>query len=148
MEQWLETGALEESEFRFRGVLSSSARIGRRLFSKLKALATAALLDSPLFFLWLLAMAAAAAAKALAAVKRTTDWPPAGKVHVWQASDPPGCLADLYSPIRCQEKIRFPVRPAPPCYLGASVNRIRFPICVPRSSWTWSSMAASSLRVW
>lgn len=66
--------------------------MGRR-FSKLKALAA---LDSLLFFRF------PAFATALTAEKRTTDCPPAGKVHVKVASDPPCCLASRYSANRDQ----------------------------------------------
>lgn len=64
--------------------------MGRR-FSALKALAA---FDSPLPFL----LPAAAVAAALTAEKRTTDCPPAGKVHVKVAKEPPCCLAARYSP--------------------------------------------------
>ena len=65
--------------------------MGRR-FSALKALAA---FDSPLPFL----LPAAAVAAALTAEKRTTDCPPAGRVHVNVAKEPPCCLAARYSPI-------------------------------------------------
>lgn len=77
-------------------VLSSSARIGRR-FSTLKALAA---FDSPLPFLLL----AAAVAAAFTAENKTTDCPPAGKVHVNVAKEPPCCLAARYSPLKIQDK--------------------------------------------
>lgn len=73
-------------------LLSSSARIGRR-FSVLKGLPE---VDS-LFFL-LLEFAAE-----LTAEKRTTDCPPAGKVQVNVAKEPPCCLAARYSAMPHEE---------------------------------------------